>query len=247
MKDYKKFRKEYEKINKNMEIFEKAISKEDKDKIDRLLLSGDHNSALKKFTNLIDELKAEIETMDFDEILFDKKRNNLEIMYSSKIRGILVYLDGKRVELEYSQEEEKQKIVDFIYQNNDKDIYLDIDINPPFNRIDINNNLPVFMRGLGLGQKIYKKLIKDFNYISTFKGFKPSIWSTMVWNKIADDHDLYFFANDDNFICFWNEVEYDIIVNKLKEFYKENGQRVFDNDFKVKYNLTDDKINKIFK
>ena len=44
-----------------------------------------------------------------------------------------------------------------------------------FNKIDILNGLPNFMKKLGLGKKIYKKLIKDFGYISSFSGYNPSI------------------------------------------------------------------------
>jgi hypothetical protein len=51
------------------------------------------------------------------------------------------------------------------------DIYLEIEIDSELlNRIDIINGLPNFMKGIGLDKKIYKKLIKDFGFISSFNG-----------------------------------------------------------------------------
>jgi len=246
VKYYKKYIEEFKKINQNLEIFEKALSTEDRDKIDRLILSNQCEFVLKEFNRLIEELKIEIESMDFDEILINQlDSNNLEIRYSPKIRGILLYLDNKRVELKNSGDKEKEKIVEFLYKDGSEDIYLDISIQPPLNRIDVNNELPVFMRGLGLGKKIYKKLIKNLGFISSFKGYEPSIWSDLVWNKLSMDPDLYFFSNSDNFICFWNEIEFEEIIFKLKEFFKEKGERIFDNDFKIKFQLDDSKINEI--
>ena len=101
------------------------------------------------------------------------------------------------------------------------------------------NGLPLFMKGLGLGKKIYKKLICDFGYISSYDGYEPSLDSSMVWESIVNDKELFTFSNDENLISFWNELEYETIIEKLKEFYEHKGNVQFDDDFLAKHNLTD--------
>jgi hypothetical protein len=115
------------------------------------------------------------------------------------------------------------------------------------NRIDIMNGLPNFMKGIGLGKKIYKKLIKDFNYISTFDGYEPSIDSSMVWESLAKDDDIFTFTNDENIICFWNDYSYNDTIEKLKYFYKDSdiNNAQFDDTFLNRYNLTDDSLGEI--
>jgi len=245
MKKYTQFSKSLEKINQNMELFEKAIDQNQKEKIDRYINANNYKKVLSELKQIIFNLKKEIKNSNFDDFIYKQNNKDIEIIYNPTIRGILTYLDGKRVEFEYGKEENQQKILNTIYIDGERDPFLDITIQPPFNQIHINNGLPVFMKGLGLGKKVYKKLIKDFGYLSSFKGIKPSIESDLVWDTLADDRELFTFVNDNNIICFWNEVDYDIIIIKLKEFYKIKGQKIFDNDFKKLYNLTDEKIEQI--
>jgi DNA-binding MltR family transcriptional regulator len=108
------------------------------------------------------------------------------------------------------------------------------------------NGLPDFIKGIGLGKKIYKKLIKDLGYISSFNGYEPSVESSMVWRSIAKDEEVFTFTDDENIISFWNELDYNIIIEKLKEFYNNNFNNYqLDDDFIRKYQLNNDFIEKL--
>ncbi len=51
-------------------------------------------------------------------------------------------------------------------------------------------------------------------------------------------------SNDENLISFWNKLEYEIIIDKLKEFYKNKGFIQFDDDFLNNYNLSEEDLKK---
>jgi hypothetical protein len=140
------------------------------------------------------------------------------------------------------------EIIDRIFPDGSDDMLLEIEIDDKLlNRIDIINSMPLFITGIGLGKKIYKKLIKDFNYISTFSGYEPSIDSSMVWDSIARDEDIFTFTNDDNIISFWNDYSYNDIISKLKIFYKTLGSYEFDDNFLNQYKLTEESLYDIIK
>ena len=65
------------------------------------------------------------------------------------------------------------------------------------------------MKYIGLGKKIYKKIIKDFGFISSFDGYEPSLDSSMVWESLANDKEIFTFTNDENIISFWYELNYE--------------------------------------
>jgi hypothetical protein len=123
------------------------------------------------------------------------------------------------------------------------DIYLEVELDKDLlNRIDIMNGLPNFMKGIGLGKKIYKKLIKDFGFISSFYGYEPSLDSSMVWRSLSTDSEIFTFINDENIISFWNDLNYDLIVENLKLFYEKKGNIQIDDDFLKKYELSEEEF-----
>ena len=227
-------------FRKSKNIYEKSINKDKKEIINRFKNIDSYSQLLKEFDLLINDIKNESKKLSFEDIEYFNNKGELDISYGVKLNDLIAIFKSAIFHNQYND-----KLMNYIFDDGERSFYLDITIEPTFNQIHINNGLPNFMKGLGLGKKVYKKLIKDFNCLSSFHGVKPSKESDMVWNTLADDKELYTFVNDDNIICFWNEVDYDIIVNKLREFYINDGQRVFDDDFLKKYDLTDEKLNKI--
>ena len=69
----------------------------------------------------------------------------------------------------------------------------------------------------------------------------------MVWESLANDKDLFTFSNDENLISFWNELEYETIIEKLKEFCEHSGNVQFDDDFLTKYNLSENDLKILIK
>lgn len=228
-----------ESIKKGRMVFEKAMRPEKISKIKRLKDSGDIKGILKELNPIIDEIKDKCSRLNFDDITYKEDDNILDIGYNSEIDMLLLSLKYKTRTVD---EEMHQRIFGGGWSDTILEIELDKDM---LNRIDIVNGLPLFMKGIGLGKKIYKKIIKDFGYISSFNGYEPSIDSSMVWESLANDNELYSFSNDENLICFWNELEYEIIIEKLKEFYENKSDFQFDDDFLIKYDLREKDLNKI--
>ncbi len=221
-----------ESIKTGRMIFEKAMSPEKISKIKRLKDSGDIKGILKELNPIIDEIKDKCSRLNFDDITYKENNDNiLDIGYGSEIDMLLLSLKYKTRIIDDEMHER-------IFGGGWSDPILEIELNKyMLNRIDIINGLPLFMKGIGLGKKIYKKIIKDFGYISSFNGYEPSIDSSMVWESLANDNELYTFSNDENLICFWNELKYEIIIEKLKEFYENKSDFHFDDDFLIKYDL----------
>lgn len=209
---------------------EMAINKEKLKNINRANSSIDKKSILKKINVLIEELKNILINLNFDEIKYVNKEDYIEIYFNEQVSSYLT-----SIYLEISKDSDiSNKLISDGYD----DMVLQLELTGKFNQIDIMNGLPDFLKNTGLGKKVYKKLIKDFKYISSFVGNYNNLDSNMVWSSILQDKDIYSFTNDDNYISFWKDSEYDLIINKLKEFYKIKGKVEFDDDFLTNYKLT---------
>lgn len=222
-------------LKKDKLIYEQAMHPSKISNLKRLKDSGDIKSVLKILKKDIDIIIDICKNISFDDIYYSMEDDIITIFYAEHIMTLLSTLKGKI--REYSTEE----IDDRIFGGGWKALFLEVEIDKDMlNRIDIINGLPNFIKGIGLGKKIYKKLIKEFGYISSFDGYEPSLDSSMVWESLANDNELFIFSNDENLIFFCNELEYETIINKLKEFYENKGSIQFDDDFLIRYNLTND-------
>jgi predicted ribosome-associated RNA-binding protein Tma20 len=222
-------------------IYEKSMNSEKLKQIKRLKDSGDLKSLLKELNSIVFNIKNEFMIIDFDDIQYSYDNDIVDFTYSDEIYPLLL-------SLKYKTKKSNDDIDERIFGGGWKDISLQIELDRDmFNRIDIINGLPNFMKGIGLGKKIYKKLIKDFNYISTFDGYEPSIDSSMVWQSLANDDDIFTFTNGENIICFWNDYSYNHIIEKLKYFYKDSdfNNDHFDDTFLKKYKLSDVSLGEI--
>jgi len=221
-------------------IFEQAMAPEKVSKLKRLKDAGDVKGVLKELKNDIQDIQKKLEELECDDIEYSYKDGIITILYTNNMMTLLSILKGKI--REYSSEEIDQKI----FGGGWKELFLEIELDQDMlNRIDIINGLPNFIKGIGLGRKIYKKIIKDFGFISSFDGYEPSLDSSMVWESIAKDKEIFTFTNNENIISFWYDINYEIIIEKLKEFYVNKGDIQFDDDFLIKYNLTDLKLVKL--
>ena len=228
-------------LNENKVIIERSMSDEKISKLKRLKDSGDFKEILNIINNEVDEILNKCKVLDYDSIKYSNKDDLITILYNNNIMTNISILKGK-IE-EYSSDE----INDRIFAGGWRDIFLEIEIDSElFNRIDIINGLPNFMKGIGLGKKVYKKLIKDFNYISSFNGYEPSIDSSMVWNSLACDDDIFTFSKGENIISFWKGYNYEKIITILRNFYDgDEDNNLYDDTFLNVYNLTDKKLDNI--
>jgi len=236
----KKYSQYLNQLYNNKLLYERSIKPELKNNINRLKEVNDFKGILKEINIIISDIVLLSKNIQYDNIRYTINDNEIEINYTPELSALLLNFKNILIDLQ-----DDWDLMNKIFQDGYRDIFLEITLKGKFNQIDILNGLPNFMKGLGLGQKIYKKLIKDFNFISSFYGVEPSIDSDMVWNKIVDDKEIYSFINDNNFVSFWNDIEFDTIIKKLKEFYKISGNKIYDNDFCIKYNMTQEELEKI--
>ena len=221
-------------IKEGHDILERALNPEKLKNISRLRDANDIKSILNIIQIDIDRVVDICKSINFDKIEYSKDDDIIEVNYNLIIFNLLN-------SIKISADSGGDEIIDRIFPDGSDDMLLKIEIDDKLlNRIDIINSMPLFIKGIGLGKKIYKKLIKDFNYISTFSGYEPS--SSMVWDSISRDEDIFTFANDDNIISFWNDYSYNDIISKLKNFYKTFGSYEFDDNFLDKYKLTQESL-----
>lgn len=228
-------------IKDNIELLEKALNSDDIQDIKRLKKSGDISGILKSLNSISEKIKELIRNIDYTQInLSIEKGDYIEVYYTKDIDDLLYSLKREFIGIE------NNKIKQLFFNGGYTSLTLGIELDHSnLNEIDIMNGLPNFMKNLGLGKKIYKKLIKDFDYISSFNGSGHSLDSDMVWKSIVTDKEIFSFANDDNLISFWNELDYQTILDKLKIFYNIKGEIKIDEDFLMKYNLTREEFIKI--
>lgn len=236
MKKIKSYSQILDLINERVSIMEMALNPERMNSIKRFKEAGDVSNSLKLIQPTLDKIVDICRNIDYDDIDYSYKNDLVKISYNSVV---LVLLATLKNDTNISGDEIHQRIFGDGYD----DLYLEVELDSELlNRIDIINGLPNFMKGIGLGKKIYKKLIKDFGFISSFHGYHSSLDSSMVWRALATDSDIFTFTNNDNIISFWNDLKYDLIIEKLKIFYKVKGDIQLDEDFLKRYELSEEKL-----
>jgi hypothetical protein len=236
MKVLKSYSQILESIRERVSITEMALNPDRLDNLKRFKDAGDISSSLKLIKPTLDRIINICKDTNYDDIVYSYKNDIVKISFNSIVFVLLATLKN---DLNILGDEIQQRIFGDVYD----DIYLEVELDKDLlNKIDIMNGLPNFMKGIGLGKKIYKKLIKDFGFISSFNGYEPSLDSSMVWRSLATDSEIFTFTNDENIISFWNDLNYDLILEKLKLFYEQIGDIQIDNDFLKKYELSEEEF-----
>jgi hypothetical protein len=237
--DYEEFIKNFDKYLKLNEL---AITPDELKNIVRLNDAGNFSELLKKYNELISELQKEIKKLKLKDINYaETTQSNIITIETTYNNPVSIFLNNlkqflSRINDRRFQQKIKNENIKFNHS-----LVIDIETTH-YNKIDIINELPPFMQNLGLGKKIYKKLIEDFNYISS-TGDNYSIESSMVWKSISTDNDIYFFSNGKNIIIFSKKYKKEKIITQLKKFFKLlNKEHYLDSEFLKNYNLTKNHI-----
>jgi hypothetical protein len=249
MKEIKSYADILQSIREKKLIAEQALDPIRIDRLKRLRDAGDLSKALKELTPTIDRIIDICKNINYDDIFYSRKnytrgseyyKNRIEISFNSIV---LVHLATLKNDLAILKNDE---INNRIFGDGCYDLYFEINLDKEIlNKINIKDGIPNFMRGIGLGEKVCKKLIKDLHFISSFNGYEPSIDSSMTWRSLASDPDIFTFTNGENIIFFWNELEYDFILENLKEFYNDKGDIQIDVDFLKKFEISESEFIKL--
>jgi len=231
--NYEKFIKINEKA---ISMNEMALSNMQISKIERLVNAGDLKESLKLIQINLNGIIEEILNLGHKNIesVIEKNKNidYVEIIYSKLIKHELDLLRQQILENDF--------LTDEIFKDGNKNFIIEIDIHKNlFNKIDINIGLPYIFRNNGIGILIYKHLIFKYNYISSLFGYKPSIYSDMVWHKLAKDDNLYFFSSEDNFLVINKTIKKENIYNTISQFYQncdKNSNYELDSNFEKDHN-----------
>jgi hypothetical protein len=236
MKVIKSYSEILESVRERVSITEKALNPDRLDNIKRFKEDGDISNSLKELKPTLNRIINICKDINYDDIVYSYKNDIVKISFNSIVFVLLATLKN---DLNILGDEIQQRIFGDGYD----DIYLEVELDKDLlNRIDIMIGLPNFMKGIGLGKKIYKKLIKDFGFISSFYGYEPSLDSSMVCRSLSTDSEIFTFINDENIISFWNDLNYDLIVENLKLFYEKKGNIQIDDDFLKKYELSEEEF-----
>ena len=73
------------------------------------------------------------------------------------------------------------------------DFYITID-KSNLNQIDFDKGIPLILRGVGLGYKLYKLIISHFDYITTNR--YSTFLAYNIWYKLMMDEDLYCYTSN---------------------------------------------------
>lgn len=200
-------------------MYENVLSDEELSKYSNFYDHYQDFDTLKDIRKELVNIKNSLVDVDYNDIKISKLK---KIPYGHKceIIGYTKNIDFKLIRLK----DLIQRIEDEEIQEDFRDLYNNIlpDINiekENFNRIHIIEGLPEGLKGIDLGYKIYKALLKKFNYLSS-DSRDVSYSAKGVWNKLRKDTDYYTFLKDKKVLCV--EINYKEIFKLLEKFYYKN-------------------------
>jgi len=212
---------------------------------------NDVKTNLKQLKILIFDFLEEIKKLNIFDIVVTEKSDNLyryRCNYSScvqfMISDILKFLDD-------NNNDKFDKIVfpegDNIIKDN---LFVKIEIETNnFNRIHINE-IPIIIKGIGVGKKVYKSMIEKLNYVSSI-GEDRTIDAELILDSILYDIDIYSFVCDEKIISFSKKYSYDNIISTVIKYFEyelnNNYKVIIDSNFRKKYNIEYDFLNDFVK
>ena len=203
--------------------------------------------------DLILQLKNSISNNELK--IKEHNKSDNKIYYTIKYNPTSNYLINQLKEIldESENLETYQTFFSMIYPDGnqiDFDTEIEIEISN-LNRIHIPIGLPYIIKGIGIGKKVYKKLIYKLGYLSSTY-YDRSMESLYVWDSIRKDDEIFTFICDQKILSISPNTNFNNIENILSIFYQNitTEHIIFDDDFKNQYNkeiLKSYKINSIFK
>jgi len=221
-------------------VNELAIINKEIKKFDNLSKIKDSKLLLKKMNQKLEEIKEELKNITWQQIkllkipFYDKNKNSYHIKWNGKIDLQLSRLSSLVTNLEDKDDDVFQKlkidtqrlIIDF----------LEIDIEPNFfNSIHFPIDLPDFYKNIGLGVKIFRKCIEQFDFVSSSMtgSEQASFDAKLVFHHFFSSNDVYSVTKNNSGILLINK---NMNIQKIKElvvnYLKDADEYAIDKDLK---------------
>jgi len=237
---------------KEMKSFDKLLTNEmslvDKElsKFNNIKDVKNDKMILKNITKKLENIKNELNNIDFDEIILkkiyhNKNKDTYNIQWNDKINLLLFSLNKFFNKLSTDSD-----IYQKIRLDNENLIinYLEIDIEKDnFNSIHFPIDLPDYYKNIGLGVKIFRKAIEQFEFISTvFDGEEQaSFEAKLVIHHFISNKEVYSVTKNNSGILL---ISKNLDIVKIKELIEKYLDNVDKNDYAIDKYL---KNNKLFK
>jgi len=230
-------------------MLEHAIQKNILKKYDNFLLDLDNVKInLKQLKTLVNDLKIEITNLKIYNIKLIKKFGDLD-MYVCDYSNIANSIINKIID--FLEKIKNPKFDEIIFPEGDvikHNLFPKIEIETNnFNRIHIID-LPMILRGIGVGKTIYKSIIEKIEFISSIEIDRTQD-AELVWNSIINEKSVYSFVCDKKIISISQNMKYEKILNIIKDFFHYELENKFpvilDEDFKNKFNIKAELLNEI--
>lgn len=234
---------EYLKSIKNI-VNEHALHKDKIINIKQLYNSGKYKETLNEINYFYNLIIDELKNINITDIKISNNRvsgdyiNHLVVSYGYKIDGYILDLMHSLEEVENDP-----NIIMKYFPDGYNEFNLSVDINPyNFNEIHIINNLPYCLKGIGLGKKIIKSVIKFCGFISLQKYTNPSDEFISVFHSLSKDSNYYTFVDENESILVFDKIDKSDIIPIVKDFLKDSSTYAIDDDFLKDFKLTEKDI-----
>lgn len=185
----------------------------------------------------VDDLKKDIRKIRWNDLQLEKIENyeNLRVFIISLPDDLQKRLDNFLIdERDFMFSE---TLIEYIFMDNTSSFKgCRFQIDSFTNRIDIpGNGLPRGFRKLGLGPKMYRKIVEEIGYISS-EEYQLSEFGKLLWNNLRKNNLFYTFVNERRGFAFPSSEKAETILSILDEKFNFNySEALLDDDFEIKH------------
>lgn len=212
---------------------------------------NDVKTNLKQLKILINDFLEEIKKLDVFDIILTQKFGNIH-MYRCNYSNLVISMINDILKVLNDNNNDKFNSIVFPEGDNiiKDNLFVKVEIETNnFNRIHINE-IPIIIKGIGVGKKVYKSMIKKLDFISSI-GEDRTIDAELIWDSILDDNNIYSFVCDEKIISFSQKYDYDNIMNIITNYFEyelnNNYKVIIDSNFRKKYEIESEVLNDFIK
>ena len=197
----------------------------------------DEKKILKEIQNETIDFIELIKNINWDELTIEEDENNsnttfYEIRFSEEIENKIENIKEKINRLNHL----KQVGENILYGGDIHSFVIRIQVSKINKRIDISGDgIPISIRGLNLGWKLYRAIIEKEEYIITLNK-DLSGFGKLLWNSLRNNENLVTFFHENGGFCFSMETQPNRIIKILENETKYFENLLFDNTFLEKNN-----------